>query len=198
MGDDLWRVVDEKTEDHWLELVEPGGFWHAMVKADGCVDLRHITSGNPVDWNGEFQESVLDDATEGVDLDYLHICEVDELIERLQSLKRFAAQHFHDEDIWPMPIVDAADEVAHQSDITESMPYCREALHVLQHRYGYRLEEHQRDEGRRLELVLTEPGANPIGHLRSGIPEEREKMLTEMCMGIMGNLKAWHDNRIKG
>jgi hypothetical protein len=59
------------------------GQWRALVRDSGCVDLRRTfqPEGNSIDYT-----------------DSLHICDIDDLIERLQALKILAAQHFGE---WP-------------------------------------------------------------------------------------------------
>ena len=84
----FWAVVEELTEDHWLEVVDPEGYYEAVVKWDGCVHLYMHDSPIGEDDEGE------DGGTE-----YLHICELDELIDRLQALKEIALQHFKGN--WP-------------------------------------------------------------------------------------------------
>lgn len=63
-----WNVHAE--ENHGIDLLSPDAKWSAVVKWDGCVHLR-TDSG-----------------------DYVYICELDELIERLQELKAIAEHHF--------------------------------------------------------------------------------------------------------
>lgn len=79
-----WVVVAEKTKPHWLELVEyfDGRVYHrASAKWDGCI---HFTT-----WGN-------DGETESDHGSYIHICEIDDIIDRLQRLKVAAAEHFKD------------------------------------------------------------------------------------------------------
>lgn len=77
MASDLWQV--DLAEPYALQLSNPGGIherraaWSAFVKFDGCVDIY--------------------DGREG-----FHICDLDEMIERLQEVKRLAVEYF---DGWP-------------------------------------------------------------------------------------------------
>lgn len=83
----LWTVVPEKTEEHWLEVRDPEGWWSASVKWDGCVHLNRYAP-HPVDASRPGDEP-----------DYLHICDLDEVIERLQAIKALALKHFKGN--WP-------------------------------------------------------------------------------------------------
>lgn len=60
--------VDKKTECDEITL-----------KWDGCVDYR-------VEW-----------ATNAGESDYIHICDIDEMIAKLQEIKRLGAEHFNNE-----------------------------------------------------------------------------------------------------
>jgi len=71
---DMWKVKEEETHEAWLELYEPDGEYKASVRFDGCVHF-HI---------GE---------------DYIHICDLDGIILRLQALKAEALKHFGKD--WP-------------------------------------------------------------------------------------------------
>lgn len=81
-----WVVIKDKTQDHWLEVRDPEGWWSAYVKWDGCIgftryhnnSMDSIPSDKP--WN-DFQDNI-------------HICDLDELIKRLQDLKEEAIKHF--------------------------------------------------------------------------------------------------------
>ena len=80
---DLWNIVEEKTNEGWLQLQDPDGFFHAYVKFDGCVGYtRYDTVPN--------DEAQCDD---------IHICDLDREIERLQALKELALKHFGPD--WP-------------------------------------------------------------------------------------------------
>ena len=68
-------------------------WWRARVKWDGCVDLYDYAN-IPYD----LDPSRTDSAIAGADC-YIHICDVDRLIERLQALKALALAHFGKD--WP-------------------------------------------------------------------------------------------------
>jgi hypothetical protein len=71
----FWETVAEKTTDWWLEVHNPVHMYRASVKSTGCI---HFYQDYPADDDGE----------------YLHICDIDDLIERLQELKVRAELHF--------------------------------------------------------------------------------------------------------
>lgn len=97
----MWEKNAAKSKDHWLEVHEPdqkplgGHWWNAVVKWDGCIHLHH--AGN-VPFRDDFGYA---DGTrdKGACDDYFHICELDDLIARLQALKAAALEHFGPD--WP-------------------------------------------------------------------------------------------------
>ena len=71
--------------DAWIDLIyqhyKDGSHWvHAAVKFDGCIHYRK-SYNNPLPNDEEEQ-------------DYLHICDIDEMIKLLTSLKAAAIKHF--------------------------------------------------------------------------------------------------------
>ena len=66
-----------------LAVKDPDGWWSAVVKDDGCVDLRRYFN-EPNDGDPDMT-------------DYIHICDLDDFIERLQALKTFAEIRF---EVW--------------------------------------------------------------------------------------------------
>jgi hypothetical protein len=87
-GTVYWRTEPEKTSEYWLELVDPEGWWHAIVKWDGCIHLDRY-----------FNFPLGHADAGGENSDYLHICELDDVILRLQALRDVARAHFGKE--WP-------------------------------------------------------------------------------------------------
>lgn len=89
-----WKVA--KKESHRLEVHSEVGedgrhWWSASVKWDGCIDLHrayNIPFGTP-DRDKDHMAFTSD----------LHLCDLDELIERLQLLRAMAKQHFGED--WP-------------------------------------------------------------------------------------------------
>lgn len=74
---------------HWIDLIDPEGWYKASVKWDGCVHFRRAYNLPYPHPEGD------DDAFE----DYIHICDLDEFIARLQALKQKAIEHFGGD--WP-------------------------------------------------------------------------------------------------
>ena len=84
----FWKVNQEKTEDSWLEVEDPEGWYKAVVKWDGCVHLNRF-------FNLPFTQG-------GNDSDYLHVCDLNDFIDRLTELRDLARQHFEKTgDEWP-------------------------------------------------------------------------------------------------
>lgn len=79
----MWEIDKEKTEDHWLEVNDPKGWYHAVVKWDGCVHLNRLHNV-PLPITNKHPQLV----------DYIHFCNLDEEIERLQNLRDKAKEFF--------------------------------------------------------------------------------------------------------
>jgi hypothetical protein len=78
-----WKTNEEKTEDIWLELECPNGWYKASVKWDGCVDFYRLHN-KPLPITEEHPQMV----------DYVHFCDIDEEIKRLTELKNKAIAFF--------------------------------------------------------------------------------------------------------
>lgn len=98
----MWEKVAEKSESHWLQLREPcpepgkDYTWHeAIVKWDGCV---HFHQAGNIPFDEHYGRSDKERPHPAVD-DYIHICDVDDMIARLQALKAAALEHFGPD--WP-------------------------------------------------------------------------------------------------
>jgi hypothetical protein len=79
----LWEVVQGESTDVRLVLREPQGWYSAQLKLDGCVDFTrffNVPDGMP-------------DRDEDMG-DTLHICDLDDLIDRLRALQEAARRHF--------------------------------------------------------------------------------------------------------
>ncbi len=78
-----WKITaGAKHPDVCLDLHSPNpGLFSAVVKWDGCVHLNKY-------WNGATKEDDDEDNT-----DYIHICDIDDMIERLQEIKAIAAEY---------------------------------------------------------------------------------------------------------
>lgn len=97
----MWKNnPDGKTEKHWLDVIsddiedgENYHWWHAAIKWDGCIHLNH--AGNvPYSKEHGFVNQQRD--LEACD-DYIHICDLNDYIERLIALREFAKKHFGEE-----------------------------------------------------------------------------------------------------
>lgn len=89
MDEPEWTVIPADTHEAWLELLDPEGMYRAGVRFDGCIHFWK--AGDNTLTNAPIRNE--DHA------DYIHICDVDEMIARLQSIKARAKAHFGDE--WP-------------------------------------------------------------------------------------------------
>jgi hypothetical protein len=94
-----WKIdPEEETTEFQLNLVDPEGWRRASAKWDGCVNywLYHNT---PL----------------GEDGNYIHICDIDEEIVRLQELKRTAANYFAEhrpDGKWEVEAVESDNQIA--------------------------------------------------------------------------------------
>lgn len=74
--DDEYAMLDKDAE-RFYPVKTPDGEWSAVIREDGCIDLRrHYDAGDP---DGD---------------DYIHICDLDELLPRMHALKTIAQSHF--------------------------------------------------------------------------------------------------------
>ena len=78
-----WEIDREKTEDHWLELKDPDGWYQATVRWDGCIHYERVYNA-PLPITGEHPQSS----------DYIHFCDIDSEIERLEKLRDMAREFF--------------------------------------------------------------------------------------------------------
>lgn len=89
MSDIQWvrKEGDDVTHDHHFTTLTDGiGWWEARVVNGGCFDLTRYHN-DP--FGGGDDDNV----------DRIHICDLDDLIERLQALKVAAKSHFG--EAWP-------------------------------------------------------------------------------------------------
>lgn len=81
---------------HWIDVEvrddECPPSWRASLRFDGCVHLNRY-------FNGFDPDSKTGPSSKDNDTDYMHICDLDELIELLQQLKSEALEHFGKD--WP-------------------------------------------------------------------------------------------------
>jgi hypothetical protein len=79
-----WQVVEEESRPHWLEVKDPEGWYEAIVKWDGCIELSRF-------FNLPLPRRADDEAQME---DHIHICDLDGFIARLQALKNVAREYF--------------------------------------------------------------------------------------------------------
>jgi hypothetical protein len=65
---------------------EEYGYDEVTLKWDGCIDLRMGMNG--------YKPS---EDTTGENHQYIHICDIDEMIAKLQALKEYGKKHFNNE-----------------------------------------------------------------------------------------------------
>ena len=80
-----WNVVKEKTQDHWLELRDPEGWFSAVVKWDGCIHLYSYANISLNDRKDGYEDTCDD---------YMHICDLDDFEKCLKELREQATKHF--------------------------------------------------------------------------------------------------------
>lgn len=81
-----WVEEPENTDEYFLAIHDPEGWWRAGIRWDGCVNLDCFR-------NIPFHADPKRESHQCCD-DYIHICDVDDLIARLQSLKEMAQEYF--------------------------------------------------------------------------------------------------------
>lgn len=87
MNNKLWEIIPENTMDHWLEVKDPEGWYSAIIKLDGCVEFTRY-------FNAPMFNEDEDDASS------IHLCSLDDAIERLQALKQISNEFFKTEEKW--------------------------------------------------------------------------------------------------
>lgn len=90
-----WDIDEENTKDHWIELLgaeEYGSrWWWGHATWDGCLQINRVFNVPlPIDE---------DDSRQLVD--GIHICDIDDFIEKLVELKKIATKHF-DNEYWTL------------------------------------------------------------------------------------------------
>ena len=78
-----WEILNDKKNKYLIELKDPEGWRSAAVKWDGCIHYYRYFN-NPLD----------DENRDDEDTDYIHICDIDDEIERLTQLRDIAKEHF--------------------------------------------------------------------------------------------------------
>ena len=87
MSDVVWNV--KEVNDVVVKLEDPEGWYSATVKSDGCIDFYRYHNW-PKDKAPAGREE---------DVDYIHICDVDDMIARLQAISLVAKGQF---EVWPI------------------------------------------------------------------------------------------------
>lgn len=77
----MWKKNQDKSNGYSLKLEDVQDRFTADVRGDGCVNLRRYYGADDED------------------NDYIHICDLDAMIEKLQAVKAAALEHFGDD--WP-------------------------------------------------------------------------------------------------
>jgi hypothetical protein len=79
---------DEPSTPNCLKLIDPKGWWRVTMKWDGCFELDQF-------FNYPLTDPVYSDPeSEDNEWDRMHICDIDEMIDRLKALKEIAEKHF--------------------------------------------------------------------------------------------------------
>ena len=80
---ELWEISEKGKDDAWIKLRNggeyPDAYYRATAEMFGCVEFYRIHNG--ADWDDE-----------NAMIDYIHICSIDDMISRLQALKRIVAE----------------------------------------------------------------------------------------------------------
>ena len=90
MKDTDWKKqINGTYDEYWIDLLSEDQFYRACVKADGCIHFYQSC-------NGRFNEEGVHEPEKDTE-DYIHICDVEQWIERLTSLRDWAKRHFGEE-----------------------------------------------------------------------------------------------------
>lgn len=81
----FWKIT--KAEDHWLEVEDPEGWYSATIKWDGCVHF-----------NRYFNEPMHSPSRSDEDIDYIHYCDLEQEIRRLQALLDMGREHYKNDE----------------------------------------------------------------------------------------------------
>lgn len=94
--DKINRMDEGKGEVYSIRLVDTKyREQEAYIKWDGCIDFRKY-------WNDATVDDVHSEE-KGHNCNYIHICDIDDMIKRLQELKEVAKEHFSEsnyENYW--------------------------------------------------------------------------------------------------
>lgn len=76
-----WKM--ESQTEYTLDLVDPEGWYRVSIKWDGCIDLTRLFN-RPLPITGDHPQLV----------ETLHICDIEDFIERLEEIIHAAKIHF--------------------------------------------------------------------------------------------------------
>lgn len=94
----MWKI-EQINREKWsgennaisLRLTdEEYGDTEAHIKWDGCIDYRQYSNG--------FSPNDPESIEKAENCDYIHICDIDQMILKLQEIKKVAEQHFSKND----------------------------------------------------------------------------------------------------
>ncbi len=78
-----WNILQDQSSEYMIEVEDPDGWRSATVKWDGCIHYyRYYNTPKGLD------------AANDEECDYIHLCDIDDEIARLQALKRLAYTYF--------------------------------------------------------------------------------------------------------
>ena len=88
-GSPYWETQPgQYSSEYFTDFRDPEGWYKAHVKRDGCVEFTRFFN----------VPAALDDFAPDT-YDHIHICDLDDFIERLQALRAAAIEHYG--DAWP-------------------------------------------------------------------------------------------------
>ena len=84
---DYWKLVKPFDEsENFAELVNPDGFYRAVIKWDGCVHFYKFDNGTDLE----------DENWRDAECTYIHYCSLDEEIKTLMTLRNIQKTLFPD------------------------------------------------------------------------------------------------------
>ena len=84
MNNKYWNILPETKNKNTVTLRDPEGWYEARIRWDGCVNYF------------KFFNIPLIISENEKDVDAIHICDIDDEIERLKALKDIAKEYFKD------------------------------------------------------------------------------------------------------
>lgn len=101
----MWKDKPGGTkEDHWIDLIwtdnpDESTYWwsECSVKWDGCI---HYSIAGNIPFEQYLDSNSNNREVKGACDDYFHICDIDDIINKLIELKKIAMNHFKDSEEW--------------------------------------------------------------------------------------------------